>query len=297
MISFCGYNFCQDMNAIDPMTTNLNNITNTKIQNGAFNHIDITRDVTISYNTTIPNWNYNTILDCNFDNNINGGNVDFTLSQVNKIRIKRRKKGTFNWTLIREIPIKTTQDLLFTITDFYCPNGEEFEYAIVPTLNKIEGNYIINSINSSFNGVFICDNDSIIKLFEDVSYGDTSNIQEVGILQPIGAKYATVISNSETDYQNGSISGKILGVNFRDNRKINRGEVVSQTNNIIKILKNKKPKIIKDWNGNIWLVIIVDNPMVSYVNEYGMGVTNISFNWIEQGKYDNEEDLIRNGLI
>ena len=61
-------------------------------------------------------------------------------------------------------------------------------------------------------------------------------------------------------------------------------------------IKNGKPKIIKDWNGNIWLVKIVGDISTSYNNSYGMGVMDTSFSWVEQGQYDNQEDLYRNGL-
>ena len=45
------------------------------------------------------------------------------------------------------------------------------------------------------------------------------------------------------------------------------------------------------------MLMIVGNPSVSYNNNYGMGIANVSFEWTEQGKYDNEGDLYDNGFI
>lgn len=50
-------------------------------------------------------------------------------------------------------------------------------------------------------------------------------------------------------------------------------------------------------NGNIWLCQITGNPSITYNNNYGMGVASTSFEWAEQGKYDNEDDLYDNGFI
>ena len=50
-------------------------------------------------------------------------------------------------------------------------------------------------------------------------------------------------------------------------------------------------------NGNIWLFCITGNPSISYNNNYGMGIASVSFDWTEQGKYDNEDDLYDNGFI
>jgi hypothetical protein len=56
-------------------------------------------------------------------------------------------------------------------------------------------------------------------------------------------------------------------------------------------------KIIKDWNGNIHVVRFTGSPTVSYTNAYGNGITQVTANWIEQGQYDNQEDLYNSGLV
>ena len=59
MLSFCGYNFMSDINALDPLATNLNNIDNVQIQNGIFDHFNITRDVTSAYSSALPGlWDF-----------------------------------------------------------------------------------------------------------------------------------------------------------------------------------------------------------------------------------------------
>lgn len=62
-------------------------------------------------------------------------------------------------------------------------------------------------------------------------------------------------------------------------------------------MTNKKPKVIKDWNGNSWLTIIVDSPSVDYNASYGMGITTVTSSWTEIGAPNNRDDLYNNGMI
>lgn len=295
MISFCGYNLSSDINSMDSVPTGVNGINFIKIENAIYDHFDITSDTSLTYSESIPSWTYYTELDCNFEKNISGGNVTFTLDQVTSVKVKRRKKGTFDWITLKEIPISTYEELTFVTKDYLAPAIEDFEYAIVPTLNGVEGNYIANSIFSKFNGVFITDGESTYKLYSGVTFSNQSRSNETGVLKPIGSKYPIVISNSSMNYNSGTTQGKILGKNYDETRVLNRIDISSQTRDFINFLKNGKSKILKDWNGNIYMVSIIED--ITYTSDLVSGISTISFNWVEQGKYDVQIDLYNNGFL
>lgn len=297
MIGFCGYNFCRDIDSLNPFPTNLTNITSTQIQNAIYEHIDISKNVSFSYTNELPEWDFDTIIDCDFETGVGAGNVDFTLSQLTSIKIKRRKKGDFSWITIQEIPVNSEADLNMVKFDYFVPSNEEFEWALVPILNGVEGQYIVGSLVTEFNGVFISDVTNTFRLDARVSYEGRSSLQSVGQITPLGRRFPVVIKNGEADYEVGTVSGTLLNDSFFINGEINRKEIVDKINSFNSFLKNGKPKIIKDYNGNIWLVLITSNISVSYDNNYGMGIASVSFDWTEQGKYDNEDDLYDNGLI
>lgn len=297
MISFCGYSFCGGKDNLNPFPTNTSNIKEVQIQNGVFDHIDITRDTRFPFTTEIPKWNFDTILDCDFEKGTGAGNVDFALSQLSSIKIKRRKKGDFKWITIQEIPINSRADLNSIRRDYFVPSGLEFEWALVPVLNGVEGQYIVGSLTTNFNGVFISDITQNYKLLAQVSYNSRTSMQSVGQITPLGRRYPVVIKNGEANYEMGSISGTLLNDDFFENGKINRKEISEKVDRFNDFLKNGKPKIIKDYNSNVWLACIVGNPNVTYNVNMGMGVASTSFEWVEQGKYDNEDDLYNNGFI
>lgn len=296
MIGLIGYNFCKDGNAVDPTPTNINNITKTRLQNGNFDHFNVSKNTIID--STIPtSWNLDTIMDADFNGNISAGNVNQVATGITAVRIKRRIKGAFDWITIREIPIKSSEDLKFVITDNLASYGTEYEYAFVPLTEDIEGSYIVESVMSKFEGVFICDVDTIFKFYAGVEYGNNTANQQVGVFQPYNRQYPVIVSNSLLNYQTGSVSGWVLPDDFDTNRQLDRITITKEKEAMLAFFMNKKPKILKDTNGNSWLVYITGNPTMSYVNNYGQGMVKISADWTEVGDSENKNDLYDNGLI
>lgn len=293
MLGFGIYNFCGDTNALDPLSTNLN-MNKSKISNAIFDHVTITKDVLKDFGFEYPTWDFDTILDAPLNGSLAGGNIDYILEQIQSIRIKRRRKGTFNWVSLKEIPVNGLDSLKFISQDAFSPSSYEFEYAVVPVMSdNTEGEYNITTILTQFDGIFVCDVDTIISMYSGITLNRTSN-QSVGELQPIGAKYPITINNGDVDYESGTLGATILGTDFITNKKLDPSIITDNTTALMNFLKNKKPKILKDWNGNIWLVMITGNPTIS--SNVVTGVNSVDFSWSEQGEYDNQYDLYINGL-
>lgn len=296
MLEFFGYNFLSDGNAIDPFPSSMENIGEATLENAIYDEFFITKDVESQYSTTKPtDWDIYTIVLALFQGNLDGGNIGGSIDQLDSIRIKRRKVGSFEWITIKEIPVNTVDDINFANEDLLAMNGERYEYAWIPVLNGIEGNYITAEIDSKFNGVFIADADTIYKFYSGVSYGSLQQNQQVGVFTLLNQQYPIYVANGQSNYQTGSFSGRTLG-NFEDTRELNRKEMVEQRDNLLKFLTNKKAKIIKDYNGNQWLVFITGSPNVEFDNKWGNGLMTVNFQWSEVGNPENEQDLQNTGL-
>lgn len=298
MIGLIGYNFCADGNALDPTPTNINDMTYTKIQNGIFDHFNVSRNTSFDYNSIIPtDWDVDTLMNADFAGNASAGNVAELATGVTSVRVKRRIKGTFDWITIREIPVTKPEDLSFVITDNLNAYNVEYEYAYVPMTEDVEGSYIIESILSKFEGVFICDIDTVFKFYAGVEYDTNDAIQQVGVFQPFNRKYPIVVSNSIMQYQTGGVGGWVLPEDYEDTHVFDRSKIVKEKEVLLNFLMNKKPKILKDMNGNNWLVYFTGNPSVTYDNNYGQGMLKVSANWTEVGDPNDKTDLYENGLI
>lgn len=299
MFMLCGYDFCMDENCLNPAPISRISFNSVELENGIFSHWYATRDITSQYSPTVPTtWDYLTIMDANFNGTLEAGNVNYDLTQIEGIRIKRRKLTDYDWITIDFIPIsELIESLSFTINDNLTQSGVEYEYAFVPVTSGVEGNYVTNTITSKFEGVFICDKETIYKFYAGVNYNSNQRVQKIGTFEPLGKKYPVVVSNSIINYEIGSVTGTVLPNDYLETYNLDKLKMVQERKELLDFLTNKKAKILKDWNGNIWLMIITNNPSVSYQRGSSMGIADVSASWTEIGDFNNQKDLYNTGLI
>lgn len=298
MFSIVGYNFCSDGNCLDAVPSVVNNIVDVTLQGGIFDHFNMTGDVTSPYSPDIPTvWELLTMMDASFEGNLNAGNVGFALSELSGFRIKRRKITDFNWVTLSFVPIADVSQLEFIFNDNLAASLEDYEYAFVPVINGVEGNYMTNTISTNFKGVFICDQETIYRFYAGVSYGGSEQVQKIGVMEPFGSKYPVFVSGAMTNYQKGRVEGTVLQNTYTETRQIDRVAIAKERDELVKFLTDKKPKIIKDWNGNSWLVMVTGNPQTTYANNSGMGIMNVGFDYTEAGDSNSQEDLVDTGMI
>ena len=227
---------------------------------------------------------------------------------ITNLLVKRQDVADVSgdWLTLYSQPITQSSDMDFTFIDFTNQYGKTYKYALVPLLTQtqsgveveVEGGYTVSDeVQSVFDGVFIVDSTGSQKCKANVGYGNVDMNQVVGSITPIGAKYPVVITNSKNQYHNGSISGTIVPDDYYFNGNLSRVDMVNKRNELEQFLTNKRAKIIKDWNGNIWLAMIMDNVSCTFNNNYGMGIVNFNTNWVEVGDPTNQEDLQATGLI
>lgn len=223
--------------------------------------------------------------------------IGLTTTPISELLIKRRKYGDFEWTVLHSFEMKASEIVKQQWADYMAQSGQVYEYAVSVRANKLESDVLLVKIDTYSNGVFITDGDSTYRLYEGVAYGSAERVQKVGIFEPFGKQYPVVVSNAKTNYDTGSFSGYILPDDFMSTGKVDRQAIVIKRNAILNFLNNKKAKILKDFNGNIWLCAITGNPTVGYADSYGMGVCTIASNFVQIGDANSADDLFAAGLI
>ena len=272
------------------------NFNKVEIMNGIDAHLNMTSDMTIAYTNVIPTWEMYTILDASFNGNLNGGNLNFTLSQLDTILVKRREVGTQTWITVFSIPIVTSLDLSFIKIDRWCGLGT-YEYALVPSLNGTEGQYTIVEVESLFHGIFLCDANNTFRFLGNADYGSVEQQTEVGVFKPFGKKYATVVSNAEIDYKQLSLSGLLLPNEFYTTGQIDADANRELVDNFTNVLAQRKPKILKDQAGHIWMVQVAGNKSINYESRMGMRLANVSVPLVEIGSVVSQSDLNTYGFV
>lgn len=234
-------------------------------------------------------WSDDTIIDAGFNGDLAGGNVDFTAESIDKIRIKRRKKGTANWVDLKDIAINVSDDFTFTFYDLFAANAAEYTYAVVPVIGDIEGNLSTVDIQSMFNGFFIADKNTIYGTEYNVNVGAATKNEKSSVVQTLGAKYPFIIDNGYNNYYTVPISL------FFYNPNLDWQQNVQYRQTIVEWLHNGTAKIFKSEDGRIWLAKVTTAPVLTPGSN--LNITSIDFSITEIGESNSTEDLYNSGLL
>ena len=316
MIGVVGQTVLLGINSIAPTQTSLYPINTVTLRNGIFDYFNAVKEIRVDYPISIPvEWVGNTIMDCTF-NTLNAGNMEYAADTISKILIQRKRLDApyteTTWTTLFEVPIENQQNLNFVFKDFTNVYGARYVYQLTPVAVQEQGGIEIEiegigqpseEILSSFDGVFICDSETFIKLYAGVQYGSMETIQLNGVHQTLGGKYPIIVTNSNVNYHVGSISGTILNKDYGQKNadgtytQLDRQKIVQARQELDALLTSKTPKIIKDDNGNAWLVIFTDGVDYTFFNEWGRGLGQMSANWTEIGDATLGKDLKRTNIF
>lgn len=274
----------------------LESINKIEISNAKFDDLYVSKDAALDIN--VPReWTYATILYAQFNNDLLAGNVDFTLENVDAIRLKRRIKGTFNWITYLEKEVNSEDDLNIVYFDRLPLNGETYEYVLVPMKNGIENTYQSAEITPNFEGLFILEKDKIYHT--DLNIGQFENVDsqrnfQVSQIETLENKYPITIFNSNTNYDTGSITATFVEVNKKRNI-IDWEGGFKYRKEFSDYLTNKKYKVLKYDTGQGWLITIDGNSVSDAANGHKLNVST-TFNWKESGSLNSSTDLYNAGF-
>ena len=236
-----------------------------------------------------PEWDFNTRLHAYFRNDIHGGNVNFSTDIVESIRIKRRLKGELTFKTIYEKPINVNEDFKIYILEYLEPIGD-IEYAYVPIISGGESNYIVSKVESKFDSYFICEKDTSYPMVLDTKFTKQLN-HLVGVVELPNRLKPVVIKGGITNYISGDIE-----CTFIENQdcKWLVDSSWEYRNQIYQFLTNGKPKILKDFEGNTWMIAVTSG--ISEDSDHYQHVKS-KFSVTECGETSSIGDLYDNGFI
>ena len=269
-----------------------NQITTVMVGNGIFDELNITTDVSLPYSTDIPSMTTQTLLKVDFNGNIGSD------SNITKLLLKRRDDRTPNWiNLVEVTDITYGKPIYINYDDSFIPTNIEQTYGLVIYINNIPTETYTVTVTPIWGKYYISDKTHNYPLNYAVIYSNHSQNIQNGVFLPIGAKYPIVVQNAEGNYRSGSLQFKVLGYQYEENKRLDRQSIVHQTNDIIEFLTDGGAKCIKDFNGNIFIIKVINSPQISYDSNWGNGIATISFDWVEQTKYNDVEGMTDLGLF
>lgn len=283
--------FLNDSTSMDPLG-NLTYVDTVRISNAIFSHFNLVNG--ISDDSSIPEWvNNQTILNAYFNNSIDAGNLGELIGNVSYLAIQRKEYGSNEWITLNKIYKNTSTNEIqtqFTMYDSYNQSGVQYSYQIVPVdAQGNQGNALQSDVASIFKGAYIADAYNIFKITNEYELTKQTN-QKSAIYEPLGSKYPFVTYNAETNYDSGSFVAVLLAPtsNNQVSSSIDRMAQVKLEKSFNAWLTNGKPKILKDFNGMLKVVTIVDAVQNQYYKELGNGISSTSCSFVEIGELNNQ---------
>ena len=169
--------------------------TGVNIENAVYDQLYASDETNLDMSGTLPtmaDWTYTTIFNALFEETLKAGNFLFTAAELQSVRVKRAETGSYDWLTIADIPVEVEEDLGFTLIDFLARGNQEYRYALVPVkADGTEGAYNINTVESKFNGLWVCEKDIGYNALLDLSFNSTLN-QVTSNVVTLGRRYPYV---------------------------------------------------------------------------------------------------------
>lgn len=215
------------------------------------------------------------------------------------VRVERKAIDGNKWISLATLPYNGQQT---TLIDSSVENGVTYIYRPVLIYDVAGVEYEIAGIKSDevkccFEGVILSDAESFIRLDTAIYTGMQVN-QTTGIHNPLGSRYPIVVVNSNTNYHTGGVGGRVLNDSFGKKKSdgtygdFDEYEAVKRRKELDRFLTNKKPKLLKDSFGTIFIVMITEAPTYEF-EEWNNALATINFNYTEIGDATNSNDIMR----
>lgn len=296
----CGSNFVGGHLACAMTPTGIENIDYVELSNGLYDDLYITKATDFEITSVCPKeWDFDTVLYAPLNNNTNAGNVDWSLETVSHIILKSRRVGTFQWNTIKTKEVNTLDDFIINYPDYLIASGETKEYAIVPVLYGSEGNYAVTSITPQFHEMFLIEGDVVWGTKITDGFCDTTRNIPSSTVELLNSKYPIFVRNTIANYDTGNCTGSF--VPFTEDSECELAydseydyARTEYQREFMDFICDGIPKVLKLPDGRMWIVQVTPNPTDSADQIYNN--RQISFQWVEVGDVNSEEDLYYLGL-
>lgn len=287
-----GVCFAAHSHSMDCTPTHVDNINSVTANNAIFDYLYIGIDEAVL--TDIPaSWDWTTVLYADFNSNLTGGNLDYTLSQINAVRIKRKRAEDSQWITLFEVPISSAEDMQFYLYDKYVQYGQPYSYTLVPVVDQIEAMAVTRDVTPTFNGMYITDGETSFYTIAGNGIQTYQRNHGGTAVETLARRYPYYIKNSQANYDSGSAEGLFFPVS-EDNCSLSTNELFDYRCSLDDFLMNGRAKIIKDCFGQIWMVNVTD--VVSHSRDGHPHVVVTAFNWAELGDVNSQQDLYDYGF-
>lgn len=230
------------------------------------------------------------------------GYIDLTCNVANitgnpNLEVQRQELGDTKWITLCTVLYDDIVYNTFNIFDRLAGSNRVYLYRLVlvaPDGTRTVGDS--TEVLSKFTNTYICDGETSFKLTNEWTESESKRVYKSGLYEPYGSKYPVVVNNAVLGYDAGTTSAMVLSANTEQDKHIDRYGEVKLAKQFADFLTNRKPKVLKDFNGNLRIITIQSNISRNYVKELGNGICSTSFSWVEISDF-SQSNVDKIGLL
>jgi hypothetical protein len=236
-------------------------------------------------------------MDAKFTGDLDGGSIGAEGFTITHIQLYRSVYGTGKWDAVGQFKY----DEEFNVYDYidrYVQNGALYQYAIVPVANEVSGEKLLSdTIQSSYEGIFITDRYENKRLEYDINLGDISYNTVSSLNQPIDSEFP-IVTFGKSKYRSGNLSVLPLS---KETVALAGGSIDKLAEQInrqdwLDFLNNGKAKVLRMDSGVLMLVVTQNATSTHKEGDLLRDLASVSFDYVEIGKL-NFGMMIKNDLI
>lgn len=252
----------------------------------------------LSYSATAPTGD----VTISAQNNCANGTIELSctvsdFSMVLYFEIQRQEQGSVKWLTLCTVPSASFAYGTFNFTDRLAGSNRVYNYRLV--LFSAGGIQTVSDtaeVLSQFSNVYICDGNESYKLTNQWTQSGDKTVFKSALYEPYGSKYPIVVNNAVLGYDAGTTTATVLAPTTEANYKIDRFAEVNLANRFAAFLTNRKPKVLKDFNGNLRIISLQSDVSRNYVRELGNGICSTSFSWVQISDFE-QSNISEIGLL
>lgn len=263
-------------------------LDNLYINEGIYDEMYMSLDTTIPKDNKKDDWSLKTIINPEFQNDLEAGTIDANGHVVSRLQLYRREfSSNADWILIGDTSYEHKFNV-YSFIDNTAENGRSYEYAIAPMSNEIMGELNVSDRHQiEYSGIFISDSENNFRIEFDFEQGDVTHNRNVSEILPLNGKYPVVVVGNQ-DYRTSQINFLPLSQKqiSKGGTKVNGRDEMNVRSRITSFLNNGKSKILRNDNGDI--MIIATHGTTTSTKDISLpDIQSVQFDYTEIGDIKN----------
>ena len=254
------------------------------ISNSIFDEIDVFDALDIDNSSEKANgWTDDTYMQALFQNNLEGGSLVNQNIPIQKVRFKRKTKGSLTWETLGEVDFnKDIQN--YNLEDYFIKNTETYTYSVVSISQSTEGKGMEKTIQAKYDSLFITDSSTNCAFRFDFELGDINYNTNKTFKETLNSRFpATIYSN--TKYRTGSFKATIVSSETEANiTSVNVEAENVNRETVFSVLTKESAFLLR--HNDVFLLCELSNPVQGTLDNSITGIVTVNVEFTEIGETD-----------